>query len=368
MKNMIRVGAIAAAAALVLTACAAAPDEDAPEAVDAPDTTETAGGEETPDAPAVDDVDFKACMVSDFGGFDDASFNESAYNGLVRAASELGVETAEAESSSEADYAPNLEAQVAAGCDLIITVGFLLADATEAAAAANPDVGFAIVDFGYEEPIENIKPLFFETDEAAFLAGYAAASVTETGTLGTFGGMNIPTVSIFMDGFLAGANYYNDAKGADVTVLGWDGAEGSFVGNFEDQPAGQNQAQGFLDQGADIVMPVAGPVGLGAASAIQSAGGSAWMIGVDSDWSQSAPNYADIMFTSVMKQIENAVFDTIEASMTEFSNEPYVGTLENEGVGLAPFAEGTVSDETLAELEAIRDGIIAGDIAPGTAG
>ena len=362
MKNMIRVGAIAAAAALVLTACAAAPDDE----VETPDATETADGGEAPEAP-VEDVDFKACMVSDFGGFDDASFNESAYNGLVRAANELGVETAEAESTSEADYGPNLEAQVAAGCDLIVTVGFLLADATEAAAAANPDVGFAIVDFGYEDPIDNIKPLFFETDEAAFLAGYAAASVTESGTLGTFGGMNIPTVSIFMDGFLAGANHYNEVKGADVSVLGWDGDTGSFTGNFEELPAGQNMAQGFLDQGADIVMPVAGPVGEGAASAIQSADG-AWMIGVDSDWSQSTPQYADIMFTSVMKQISNAVFDTIEASMTEFSNAPYTGTLENEGVGLAPFAEGTVSDEVVAELDELRAAIIAGEIEPSTAG
>ncbi len=359
MNKMIRAGAITAAAALVLAACAAAP-EDEP-------TSPVAGGDTPTEAP-VESVDYKACMVSDEGGFDDASFNESAYDGLVRAANELGIETAEAESTAESDYGPNLDAQIAAGCNLIITVGFLLGDATSEAAAANPDVHFAIVDFGYDEPIDNVKPMFFETDEAAFLAGYAAAAVSESGTIGTFGGMDIPTVSIFMDGMLAGANYYNEQNSADVTVLGWDGSGGSFVGDFSDQPAGQNITQGFLDQGADIVMPVAGPVGLGAASAIQSAGGGAWMIGVDSDWSESAPQYADIMFTSVMKQISNAVFDTIQQSMTDFSNEPYIGTLENEGVGLAPFAEGTVSAELQAELDQIRDGIIAGDIAPGTDG
>ncbi|MEX0913401.1 MAG: BMP family ABC transporter substrate-binding protein, partial [Demequina sp.] len=201
----------------------------------------------------------------------------------------------------------------------------------------------------------------------AFLAGYAAAAASETGTLGTFGGVNIPTVSIFMDGFLAGANYYNAETGGDVSVLGWDGAEGSFIGNFEDQTAGQNTTQGFLDQGADIVMPVAGPVGLGAASAIQSSG-DAWLIGVDSDWTESAPQYADIVFTSVLKQISNAVFDTIENSMDGFSNAPYVGTLENEGVGVADFAGGTVDDETLAAIEEIRAGIIAGEIEPSTAG
>lgn len=354
MKNTIRISAVAAASALVLAACSAAPEET-------PEPTDTATGTPT------ESVDYKACMVSDQGGFDDASFNESAYDGLLRAESELGIEIASAESSSESDFGPNLEAQVAEGCDLIITVGFLLGDATAEAAAANPDVDFAIVDFGYDEPIENVKPMFFETDEAAFLAGYAAASASGTGTLGTFGGVNIPTVSIFMDGFLAGANYYNGETGSDVSVLGWDGAEGSFVGNFEDAAAGQNITQGFLDQGADIVMPVAGPVGLGAASAIQS-NGNAWMIGVDSDWTESAPEYADVIFTSVLKQISNAVFDTIQTSIEGFSNEPYVGTLENEGVGVAGFAEGTVDEDTLAAIEEIRAGIIAGEIEPSTAG
>ncbi|WP_062135866.1 BMP family lipoprotein [Demequina aestuarii] len=364
MKNTIRFGAIAAASALVLAACASAPEDE-------PASSDTAGGTET-EAP-VETVDYKACMVSDQGGFDDASFNESAYDGLVRASEELGIETAEAESTAESDYGPNLQAQVDEGCDLIITVGFLLSGATVEAALANPDVNFAIIDdladndFDGEIDAPNIKPITFETDEASFLAGYAAASASTTGTLGTFGGLEIPSVTIFMDGFLSGANYFNEETGGDVAVLGWGDSGASFVGNFEDAPAGQNITQGFLDQGADIVMPVAGPVGLGAASAIQSAG-DAWMIGVDSDWTESAPEYADIMFTSVLKQISNAVYDTIETSLEGFSTDPYVGTLENEGVGIADFAEGTVDDETLAALEEIRAGIIAGEIEPSAAG
>jgi basic membrane protein A len=358
MKNSIRFGALAAAGALALAACSSAPEEE-------PDSTAT--GTETETEAPVEEVDYKACMVSDAGGFDDASFNESAFEGLTRAADELGIEIADAESTAETDYGPNIDAQIAAGCDLIITVGFLLGDATATAAAANPDVNFAIVDFGYDEPIPNVKPLFFETDEAAFLAGYAAAGASSTGTISTFGGINIPTVSIFMDGFLAGANRFNEDTGGDVSVLGWDGADGSFTGDFDDQSKGQNTAQAFLDQGADIVMPVAGPVGLGAAQAVQSAGG-AWLIGVDSDWTQSAPDYADIILTSVLKNIGNSVFDTIEASMTEFSNEPYVGTLENEGVGIADFPEGTVPEDVVAALDGLREGIISGDIEPSTAG
>ncbi|WP_061960736.1 BMP family lipoprotein [Demequina flava] len=357
MRNSIRIGAVAAASALVLAACGSAPEEE---------TSAEASDDSTMEA--AESIDFKACMVSDAGGFDDASFNESAYNGIERAGAELGVEVAEAESTAESDYGPNLEAQVAAGCDLIITVGFLLGDATAEAAAANPDVNFAIVDFGYEEPIENVKPMFFETDEAAFLAGYASAGASQTGTLGTFGGINIPTVSIFMDGFLAGANKYNEDMGGDVSVLGWDGTDGSFTGDFDDQTKGQNTAQGFLDQGADVVMPVAGPVGLGAASAVQSAG-DAWLVGVDSDWTESAPEYADIVLTSVLKNISNAVFDTIEQAAGEgFTNEPYVGTLENEGVGIADFPEGVVPEDVVSALDGLREGIIAGEIEPSTAG
>ncbi|GMA34854.1 BMP family ABC transporter substrate-binding protein [Demequina litorisediminis] len=238
MKTTIRVGALAAVSALALAACASAPEDETSD-------TPTATASES-SAPAVEPVDFKACMVSDEGGFDDKSFNQSGYEGLTRAESELGVEIAVAESTSESDYPNNLSAQVAAGCDLIISVGFNLSVATVDAALANPDVHFAIIDdladndFDGNIDAPNIKPLTFETDEAAFLAGYAAASATKTGTVGTFGGMEIPSVTIFMTGYQAGVDYYNEQNDTDVSVIGMD----SFVGNFSDQPAGQNLAQG----------------------------------------------------------------------------------------------------------------------------
>ncbi|WP_062461495.1 BMP family lipoprotein [Demequina soli] len=353
MKNTIRVGAVAAVSALALAACASAPEE----------TTSS----DTATAAAAPSVDYKACMVSDSGGFDDKSFNQSGYEGLTRAGDELGVTIASAESSSEADFAPNIDAQVAAGCDLIITVGFLLSQATVDAAIANPDVSFAIIDdladnnYDGKTDAPNIKPITFETDEASFLAGYAAAGATKTGTLSTFGGMNIPSVTIFMNGFLAGADYYNAQKGGDVKVLGWDGKDGQFTGDFEDQSKGQNVTEEFLSQGADVVLPVAGPVGLGAAAAVQSAG-DAWLIGVDSDWTKTT-DYGDIVLTSVLKNISNSVFDTIKTTIDSgFSAEPYVGTLENEGVGLADFAAGAVPDDVVADLDTIKAGIIDGSI------
>jgi basic membrane protein A len=357
MKKTLRFGALAVTTALALAACSDAPAETTPTPSDSMSAPESS-------APA-EMIDYKACMVSDAGGFDDKSFNQAGFEGLKDAEAQLGVETATAESTDGNQYGPNIDQMVASGCNLVVTVGFLLGDATSAAAAANADTNFAIIDFAYDEPIANVKPLLFNTDQAAFLAGYAAASSTQTGTVATFGGVNIPPVTVFMDGFLAGVNYFNSETGGTVNVLGWDGTDGSFTGDFDDQTKGQNVTQGFIDQGADIVLPVAGPVGLGAAAAAQAAG-DVWIIGVDSDWSQTAPEYADIVLTSIMKNMGPAVFTVVEDSAVGagFNNEPYFGTLENNGVGIADFNEAAgVSAETAATLETIRAGIIDGSIA-----
>ncbi len=360
MKNTLRIGAIAAVSAIALAACSSAPEEEAP-ATSAADVTS---------APA-ETVDYKACMVSDAGGFDDKSFNQSGFEGLQQVAADLGIETATAESADGNAYGPNITALVDSSCDLIITVGFLLSQATVDAALANPDVNFAIIDdladndYDGTTDAPNIKPITFDTDEAAFLAGYAAAATTQTGTVATFGGMQIPSVTIFMDGFLAGVNYYNDQNGTTVNVLGWDGENGSFTGDFDDQTKGQSVTQGFIDNGADIIMPVAGPVGLGAAAAAQAAGNT-WIIGVDSDWVQTAPEYADIVLTSVMKKIGASVYDVVDEAAVGagFDVTPYVGTLANDGVGLADFYDAPVSDEVKAAIEEIKAGIIDGSIEP----
>jgi basic membrane protein A len=342
MKNIVRMSAVAATAALALAACSAAPSAT-------PSASDTA-----PAAPA-----YKACMVSDEGGFDDKSFNQSGYEGLVKAQTDLGVEIATAESNSTAEYAPNIDAMIAAKCDLIITVGFNLADATQAAAIANPTQNFAIVDasfFGADGPIvyDNVKSLLFATDQAAFLAGYAAAGHTKTGKVATFGGGNFPGVTDFMTGFLFGVNYHNTEKGTSVAVLGWDGKAGSVDSGFSDQTVGQTLGNGFIQQGADIILPVAGPVGLGTAQAAQAAG-NVQIIGVDADWSLTAPDYADVVYGSVLKEIGAAVFATITEAVSPagFSNTSYLGTLENGGVGLAGITD---------DFTTLKAGIIAGTI------
>ncbi|MEJ7832987.1 MAG: BMP family ABC transporter substrate-binding protein, partial [Nocardioides sp.] len=238
--------------------------------------------ESTSAAPTAEPVDFKACMVSDSGGFDDKSFNETSFKGLTDAAEQFGVETGQVESNSDAEYADNIQALVDEGCNQITTVGFLLGDATLAAAKANKDIDFAIVDFAYEKAPANLKGLVFSTAEPSFLAGYAAAATSETGTVGTFGGLNIPSVTDFMTGYLKGVEYFNEeGDGLDVKVLGWDGTEGSFTEDFEDKAKGQQVAEQMIQQGADVIFPVAGPAGLGGLQAAQD--GDVKGIWVDTD-------------------------------------------------------------------------------------
>ncbi|MCZ2128023.1 MAG: BMP family ABC transporter substrate-binding protein [Anaerolineales bacterium] len=321
---------------------------------------------------------FKVGQVTDLGGIDDKSFNATAYAGVERAVKDLGVQGKYLESTQQSDYGKNIQQLLGEKTDLIITVGFLLGVDTATAAKANPDTKFAIVDYSYPDcfgdakegqtcgsasEMPNVLGLTFATDQAGFLAGYAAAASTKTGKVATFGGINIPTVNIFMKGFQAGVKYYNAQKGANVEVLGWDTAkdDGSFTGNFDSLDDGRSFAESFVQEGADIVMPVAGPVGLGSAAYCKETG-ACMIVGVDTDWTVSASEYTDVILTSVMKKMDNAVYDAIKAAKDgSFKGGSYVGTLANGGVDIAA-VKGASSDLN-AELDAIRKGIIDGSIA-----
>ena len=306
---------------------------------------------------------FKAGMVTDVGGIDDKSFNATSWHGMELAEEELGVEVAYLESQQQTDYAVNITQFVDQGYDMIVTVGFLLGEDTATFAQQNPETKFAIVDFAYDPPIENVLGLTFATDEAAFLAGYLAAGMTQTGKVGTFGGIEIPPVTIFMVGFQAGVEYYNEQHGTDVEVLGMD----LFVGNFESTDDGRRAGEDLIAEGADIIMPVAGPVGLGTAAAVMEHPGT-MLIGVDTDCCISAEEYCSVTLTSVLKNMDVAVRDAIAMAVEgTFEGGTYVGTLANNGVGIAPFHEfdDDVPAELKAELEEITQGIIDGTIDTG---
>lgn len=356
-----RLLAVSALAALALAACGEAPDENA-------------AGSASGSAAA---SDFLGCMVTDQGGIDDRSFNASAWAGLQAAEASEGIEVKYVTSKSESDYTPNVNSLVAEDCGLIVTVGFSLGDATRTAAQANPDTEkFTIVDENPDgdpatedvfEPIPNVKPLLFNTAEAAYLAGYLSAGMSETGTVGTFGGIKLPTVAVFMDGFYDGVMKYNEDKGADVKILGWDKAkqDGLFAGKFDSPTDGKNLANNLIQSGADIIMPVAGGTGLGAAQAAQESGGKVAIVWVDTDGYESASQYKEVFLTTVQKGIATAVETaTVETVSGRYTNTPFVGTLANAGVSLAPYHDyvSKVPAELTAEVEALKGQIISGDI------
>lgn len=387
MKKSLRWAAGIAATSLILAACGDAPDEGTDDtaapaetsAATASDTamaTDPATDSATPMATEATEAAGAACMITDTGGVDDRSFNQTSYEGIKEGEAQFGIEPKLLESNAVTDFEPNMNTFLEGDCSLIVTVGFLLGDTTRAAAEANLDQKFAIVDVDFADfdadgnfvgdvALDNVRELTFATDQAAFLAGYLAAGMTQTGTVGTYGGLNIPTVTIFMDGFLAGVRHHNAENGTDVNVLGWDGSDGQFTGNFESQDDGRNLTDQMLAEGADIIMPVAGPVGLGSAAALEESAADDMLIWVDSDGYESAADYGSLMLTSVQKKMDVAVFDTVESVANDsFEGGLYVGTLENDGVAMAPFHDfdAAVPDDLKTELDALREGVIAGEV------
>lgn len=343
IRRSISALALLASAAIVLAGCAPAPDS----------------------GDAAGDSEYCARMVTNSGGLEDRSFNQSSWKGLQLASTRYGIDANAIVSTSETDLAPNVEQAIDTGCQFILTVGWELADATIAASKANPDVHFAIVDEQVEG--KNIKPIVFDTAQAAFLSGYLAAGVTKTGKVATFGGGNQPPVTLFMDGFVDGVAKYNEVHGTAVTALGWnkEAQDGTFTGDFEDVAKGKSFTQAFIDQGADVILPVAGQVGEGAAAAASETPGVS-IIWVDNDGYETLPaEYRSLVLTSVLKNMEDAVVQIVGDDIAgKFDNAPFVGTLENQGVEIAPFHDraSLVSPELAAEVDGIRAAIIDGSI------
>ena len=370
--NLKLAAAIVAVSAMALAGCSSSSDS-AESSAAAPASSAAASEAPASEAPASEPAAamVKACQVTDVGGVDDKGFNQKAFKGVQDAQAQLGVEAVVLESQAETDYATNIQSFIDQGCSIVVTVGFLLGDATKEAANANPDTPFSIVDYAYAEgdiTNNNVLGQVFNTDEAAFLAGYLAAGVSKTGKVGTFGGINIPPVTIFMDGFYYGVQKYNADNGTDVEVIGWDPAKqkGLFTENFESLDDGRTFAQNLVDEGADIVMPVAGPVGLGSAALASELGTDKLMIiGVDSDQYESDTANSGVYLTSVLKNMDVTTFNAIQSVVDgTFEGGVTVGTLDNGGVGLAPFhdMEAAVPAELAAQLDTIKAGIVDGSV------
>jgi basic membrane protein A len=313
------------------------------------------------------------CMVTDTGGIDDRSFNASSWAGMQAAAqANPNVSVKYLASTSESDYVPNINTFFTEKCNIIVTVGFAMGDATKSAATAHASQKFAIVDNSYTPAISNVDALVFNTVQDGFLGGYLAAGMSKTGKVATFGGQEFPTVTIYMDGFYDGVQYYNSKHGKKVQVLGWNEKtqKGSFTGDFTNQTKGQTLTQTFISEGADVIFPVAGNVGLGAAKAVQDADNAAGSQKVNMEWVDidgcvKAAQYCKYFITSVGKGIVTAVKSAVLAAASgTFKGGNYIGTLANGGVTLAPYHDfdSKVPAALKSEIKQVTQGIESGSI------
>jgi len=363
---MIKIAAAASIAAL-LAACGSATSASSPGSGSSSGTNSAATA-----------AKFQGCMVTDIGGIDDRSFNASAWQGMqeAQAADPSKIAVKYLQSTSGSDYTPNINTFINQKCGIIVTVGFLMGGNTQTAAKANPNQKFAIVDYSYSPAVSNIDALVFNTVQDGFLSGYLAAGMSKTHTVATFGGEKFGTVTIYMDGFWDGVQYYNTQHHANVKVLGWNEKtqHGSFTNSFTNQTAGQTLTQTFISEGADIIFPVAGNVGLGAAKAVQNADAAAGsnkvnMLWVDTDGCVSAAQYCKYFISSVTKGIQSAVKAAVlSAANGTFKGGNYIGDLNNGGVVLSPFHNfaSQVPSSLQSELNSIKQDIISGKIKPAT--
>ncbi len=388
MKSM-RLIALLGVLALVAVACGGSDTTTTTAAAVAETTTTTAAPVDTPTTTAgttdttVAMADaIKTCLVTDLAGVDDRSFNASAWQG-VQDAMAAGYATEDStflESSDAADWQPNIDTFISQGCQHIVTVGFALGEVTATNAQAHPEITWTMIDNVLTDAsfaplaLSNVRELVYQTDQAAFAAGYLAAGVSKTGVLCTYGGGNFPTVSIFMDGFARGAMHYNDVKGTDVQVLGWDpeAKDGVFTGSFTDMGLARSTADSLFQENCDVIIPVGGAINLPAGDAINDGGLDAALIGVDADaYFAMDAKYQSLWLTTVEKAIAPfvtlAVQDQQEGTWAAGS---FVGNLANDGVGLAPYHDwdSRVSDELKAEVEQllqdIKDGKVKADFTP----
>ena len=336
MKRRITALMMAAAMCMSLVACGSSNTN----------TTENNNTAESGSAAAKDTSDLKIGLVTDVGGVNDGSFNQTAWEGMERAAEELGVTVNYLESGTDADYAPNLETFADEEYDLIISIGYMLADATRTAAEQNPDIKFAIVDDATID-LPNVTCLMFRAEQASYLAGYVAGKTTKTNNVGYVAGMANETMNQFGYGYCAGVLDANpDAK---IQLFN--------ANSFADAATGKTMANTAITNGADVIFHAAAATGLGVIEACHEAG--VYAIGVDSDQSGISP---DTVLTSAMKRVDNAVYDTIE-SLVNGTLESSVHTydLAEGGVDIAP-SQDLIADDVVAEVEEVKEKIINGEI------
>lgn len=352
-----RVLALIMAATLAMTTLVACGSKDTPK--DEPkqeetkdDTTTDTTTDTSTDAdkdtqePAADASNIKIGMVTDVGGVNDGSFNQSSWEGLQRAQLELGIEAKYLESATDADYTPNIETFVDDGYDLIICVGYMLADATKAAAEAYPDQKFAIIDDASID-LPNVTCLMFAQEQASYLVGVVAGLTTESNNVGFVLGMASETMNLFGYGYLAGVLDTNP----DAAIQQYN------ANSFGDTAGGKSAATTMVTKGADVIFHAAGGTGIGVIEGCKENGIKA--IGVDSDQSVLAP---ETVITSAMKRVDNACYD-IAKEVIDGTVKSGIKTydLSIAGVDIAPTTD-LLSEDVINAVNEAKEKVISGEI------
>lgn len=323
-------------------------------ATEATSETEAAGSE----APALGEkiaaADLKVGMVTDEGGVNDQSFNQSAWEGMQKAETDLGVTVNYVESQTDADFAPNFDTMLEQGNNLVWGVGFKLTDAINAAAAANPEVKYALVDAAADPALTNTVSVLFKAEQPSFLVGYIAGHMTQTDNVGFIGGVEGDVIWGFEYGYRAGVAYAAKELGKEITV------QEQYANSFTDSALGRAIARTMYGNGADIVFSAAGDVGTGAIE--EAAEQGKYAIGVDRDQNYLAP---DNVITSAVKRVDVGVFNVIEQTINEGFPGGQVVTygLEDSGaVDIAPTSDKLVPADILQKTEELKPLIIDGTI------
>jgi basic membrane protein A and related proteins len=304
----------------------------------------------------------KIGLVTDVGKINDGTFNQYAYEGLKRAETELGVEIAYIETVAQTDYEKNMEQFISQGFDMIIGVGFLMGEGVAKVAQKNPNTKFAIVDFAYDPVIPNVEGIVFREDQAGFMAGALAASMTKTGTIAVVAGVQIPPVEKFVKGYTNGAKLIK--PDVDVKFV--------YIDSFVDRARGAEAATNFIKQdNADVIFGAGGQTGSGAIQ--EAAQQGVFVIGVDQDefnttFQKGAAPGADKLISSALKRVDNAVFSAIKDAVDgTFKGGTKVNDAKSQGIGLAPYnqAEAAIPAEVKAKMDEILKGLADGSISTG---
>ncbi len=337
---------------LLTVAVAACGAKNAPESEAAP-------------APAAQLNPITVGLVTAVGGIEEKFYSALAWKGVQQAENLFTIDAAYKESATEGDYAKMLDA-FASDVDLTVALGEEMSTAVKEAAAAHPDANFLIIDA--ESNASNVRGATFEVASPSFLAGYLAAGMSKTGVVCTYGASDEEAITEYMTGFFNGADYYRRQKGANIDILGWDVYEksGVFLEDANSEDEGYAVAKDFFDQKCDVLFAAARDAAKGSARAAQQQG--ALFIGATVDWYEVFPEYGNVTLTSVMKNTEKAVYDNIVAyAAGSFQGgENYIGSLENNGVMLAPYHqfEEKVPKKMQDEIIQVKNNILTGHLEP----